>query len=78
LNHISITLTTAKSSNISTCTSLVLSSTLPIMSDSSLVWAAYATGIAVLSGIASVGSNQRFAIAPQNTFSIPVVPYVMK
>jgi hypothetical protein len=44
------------------------------MSDSSLVWAAYATGIAVLSGIASVGSNQRFAIAPQNTFSIPVVP----
>jgi len=44
--------------------------------DASLVWAAYAAGIASLSGIASqnLGPDQVFAIAPSNSFSIPIVP----
>jgi hypothetical protein len=45
-------------------------------SDASLVWAAYAAGIASLSGITSqnLGPNQVFAIAPSNSFSIPITP----
>ncbi|KAN0095013.1 hypothetical protein V8E51_015724 [Hyaloscypha variabilis] len=48
------------------------------MSGSSLIWATYAAGIATLGGISSstLGKNQRFSIALQNDFAIPVVPYV--
>lgn len=46
------------------------------MSGSSLIWATYAAGIATLGGISSstLGANQRFSIALQNDFAIPVVP----
>jgi hypothetical protein len=46
------------------------------MGDASLIWAAYATAIASLGGLSglALNANQRFSIAPQNTFSIPVVP----
>jgi len=45
-------------------------------SDASLVWAAYAAGIATLSGITSqnLGPDQVFSIGAPNSFSIPIVP----
>jgi len=48
------------------------------MGDSSLVWAAYATAIATLTGLSStsLGAGQRFSINPQSSYSIPVVPFV--
>jgi hypothetical protein len=46
--------------------------------DGSLVWAAYATGIAAMTGISSLSlsSTQRFAIALQNDFALPSTLYV--
>jgi len=45
---------------------------------SSAIWAAYAAAIATLASPAGLGltSSQRFAINPQNSYSIPVVPFV--
>jgi hypothetical protein len=65
---------TNKSSNINIYTLPGPSFNPAIMSDGSLVWAGYATGIAILGGLANLGSNQRFAISNQNSFAIPVVP----